>query len=149
MMLTNRVKTYIKKSVLCWLATVDAQGQPNVSPKEIFTHHKDIILIANIASPNTIKNIKQNKKVALSFINILIQKGFQVHGDATLLVEEDMGFDEYSKILIPMLGEKFKMQGIIKIQPFYIRPILAPSYQFYPETKEDEQVEAARKQYGF
>lgn len=33
---SERLRAAIETSVLCWLATVDADGQPNVSPKEIF-----------------------------------------------------------------------------------------------------------------
>jgi uncharacterized protein len=32
---SERLRAAIGTSVLCWLATVDADGQPNVSPKEI------------------------------------------------------------------------------------------------------------------
>ena len=35
-MLSPETLACARKSMLCWLATVDAQGQPNVSPKEIF-----------------------------------------------------------------------------------------------------------------
>ena len=33
--LTDAVRQAARRSVLCWLATVDAQCQPNVSPKEV------------------------------------------------------------------------------------------------------------------
>jgi predicted pyridoxine 5'-phosphate oxidase superfamily flavin-nucleotide-binding protein len=33
---SERLRAAIETSVLCRLATVDADGQPNVSPKEIF-----------------------------------------------------------------------------------------------------------------
>lgn len=35
-MLSSMAIDYANRSVLCWLATCDAQGQPNVSPKEVF-----------------------------------------------------------------------------------------------------------------
>ncbi|MDA9639519.1 pyridoxamine 5'-phosphate oxidase family protein [SAR116 cluster bacterium] len=57
-MLDQNVKDYIERSVLCWLATVDGD-QPSVSPKEIFTNYgDDTIMIANIASPQSIKKHK-------------------------------------------------------------------------------------------
>jgi len=149
MILTEIVRKYLDQSVLCWLATTDEQGQPNVSPKEIFTYHGDVILIANIASPNSVRNIKQNAKVALSFIDILLQKGFQVHGEAIVFNAKDEEYIQYAKKLIPLVGDKFKMLGIIRIKPTKVRPILAPSYQFYSETtSEEKQVEAARLLYG-
>jgi hypothetical protein len=40
------------------LATVDAQGQPNVSPKEVWAIADDQhVVVANIASPVTARNI--------------------------------------------------------------------------------------------
>jgi len=63
-MLTSEIKEYIDKSVLCWLATSSTDNVPNVSPKEIFNYFgENVIIIANIASPQSLKNIKQNKKV--------------------------------------------------------------------------------------
>ena len=91
-MLQQNIKDYIKRSVLCWLATVDG-NQPSVSPKEIFTNYgDDTVIIANIASPNSIKNIIRNNKVCVSFVDIFSQKGFQLYGEAhvsTLKSESD------------------------------------------------------------
>ena len=66
-MLTPEVLDYMDRSVLCWLATANAHWQPNVSPKEIFAPWNNAVLVANIASPKTIKNLKVNPKVCLSF----------------------------------------------------------------------------------
>ena len=61
MELTTAIKESIDRSVLCWLATVSIDGMPNVSPKEIFNHYKeDKVIVANIASPQTVKNIKHS-----------------------------------------------------------------------------------------
>ena len=64
MELTKEIRDHIDKSVLCWLATVSVENTPDVSPKEIFTYYGDNhIIIANIASPQTVLNIKQNENV--------------------------------------------------------------------------------------
>jgi len=98
MKLTNEIKEYIKRSVLCWLATVSIKNVPNVSPKEIFIHYKsDKIIIANISSPQTVKNIKQNNNVCLSFIDILVQKGFQIKGKAEIIAKTDSDFEDMEK----------------------------------------------------
>ena len=65
-MFTQEAIKYIDQSVLCWLATSDKDNFPNVSPKEMFTHFEDNkILIANIASPNSVANILENSNVWL------------------------------------------------------------------------------------
>ena len=53
--INQAIKTDIENSVLCWLATVDTAGVPNVSPKEIFdSYNDDRIVIADIASSNSV-----------------------------------------------------------------------------------------------
>ena len=74
---------FIQRSVLCWLATADAQGQPNVSPKEVFAaFDEQRLVIAHIASPISVKNIQQNPKVCVSLIDIFVQKGWKLIGTA-------------------------------------------------------------------
>ncbi len=76
-MLNQEVKKYIDKSVLCWLATSNEDNEPNVSPKEVFTYRDEkTLLIGDIASPNSVKNIKSNPIVCVSFVEIFVQKGF-------------------------------------------------------------------------
>ena len=70
-MLNKDITNSIEHSVLCWLATSSADGTPNVSPKEIFTYYGDSkIIIANIASPQSVKNIKANARACISFISL-------------------------------------------------------------------------------
>ena len=148
MKLTKEIKNCIDKSVLCWLATVSSDRVPNVSPKEIFTYFgKNNIIIANIASPQSVRNIKENENVCLSFIDILVQKGFQLKGKATIIEKANPEFSELSTILETMTAGKFPFTTITKINVDYTKPIIAPRYILYPETTEEEQIESARKQY--
>ncbi|WCO02959.1 pyridoxamine 5'-phosphate oxidase family protein [Psychroserpens ponticola] len=61
MFLIKNIKNYIDKSNLSCLDTASIDNIPNVSPKEIFDYYEpDAIIIAIIASPQTVLNIKQN-----------------------------------------------------------------------------------------
>ncbi len=149
MILDEDVIKYIDKSVLCWLATTDIDGQPNVTPKEIFTYSdKESIIIAHIASPGSVRNIRNNNKVALSFIDILIQKGYQVKGVATIVERNEDQFEHLCQKLMAMAGERFPIVSIIHIHVNKVVPIVAPSYALYPTTKEEDQVRSAKKNYG-
>ncbi|KAA3613112.1 MAG: pyridoxamine 5'-phosphate oxidase family protein [Calditrichaeota bacterium] len=150
MKLTNEIKNNIDKSVLCWLATVSAENIPNVSPKEIFNYYgTDEIIIANIASPQTVKNIIQNENVCVSFIDILVQKGFQIKGKAEIIKKSNPLFLKREKVLSEMTGGKFPFASITKITIEEVNPIIAPKYILYPETTESEQIESAKQAYGF
>lgn len=107
------------------------------------------IIIANIASPKTVRNIKQNENICLSFIDVFVQKGFQIKGKAEIIGKTHSKFKEMKKILTEMTGGKFPFATITKITIGQIKPIIAPSYILYPETTEKEQIENAKKAYGF
>jgi len=47
-----------------------------------------------------------------------------------------------------MAGEKFPFRSLTKITINSTKAILAPSYLFFPETREADQIEAAKKTYG-
>jgi len=148
MELTKEIKEYINTSVLCWLATVSTKNIPNVSPKEIFDYYEsNKIIIANIASPQSVRNIKHNGNVCVSFIDILVQKGFQIKGKAEIIGKTDSEFEKMEKVLTKMTGGKFPFATITKITVGHVKPIIAPKYLLYPETTEKEQIESAKKAY--
>ncbi len=148
-MLTPDIKKYIDRSILCWLATSSSNNSPNVSPKEVFTYYGEHnIIIANIASPQSAKNIKVNNQVCLSFIDILVQKGYQIKGKAAILTKSDIDYAVMEKGLLKITEGKFPFSSIIKIGIENSKPIIAPKYVLYPETTEEQQIESARKQYN-
>lgn len=148
-MLTAEVKAYLKRSVLCWLATSSSTQQPNVSPKELFlSFEDDSIIIANIASPQSVRNMKQNNKVCVSFIDILVQKGFQLKGTAQIITAKDPEFQKMKDSLEEITKGKFPFSSITRVRVEKIKPIIAPSYFMYPEeTTEESQIAAAKKAY--
>ena len=148
-LLTPLVKKYIDKSVLCWLATANSDGQPNVSPKELFTYSDDnTLVIANIASPTSIKNIQKNAAVSVSFVDIFVQKGYKLTGKAAFVKKSDTDFLEKAKKLEIMAGEAFPVNSLLTISVKKVDEIVAPRYRFYPDTTEAEQIESAYRTYG-
>ncbi len=147
-MISNEVKICIDKSVLCWLATSNRQNEPNVSPKEIFTYKDDkTLLIANVASPNSIDNIKENPNVCVSFVDVFVQKGYKLKGTAILIDKEDNDFKEKVKPLTNLFTDKFPIKSVIEIKVTKVDTIQAPSYFLYPERTEPFQIESAMKTY--
>ncbi|MEP2057954.1 MAG: pyridoxamine 5'-phosphate oxidase family protein [Maribacter litoralis] len=150
MKLTEDIKAAISDSVLCWLATSSADNMPNVSPKEIFScFEDDTIIVANIASPQTVKNIRANKNVCISFIDVLKQKGFQLKGEAKIVEKSSSTFSNMEKVLLLLTKGNFPFATITKITVTDAKPIIAPKYLLYPNTTEQEQIESAKKSYGF
>jgi len=147
-MLTEEVRNSIKESVLCWLATSDENGCPNVSPKEMFiAFEEDKLLIANIASPESIKNIKSNSNVCVSFVHVFKQKGFKLSGKAQIIEGENSSYNDLKEELYSLGGRSFEIKSVIQIIIRKISPIVAPSYWLFPETTESSLIEQSLKTY--
>lgn len=148
MLLTDDIRDYAERSVLCWLATTSEDG-PSVSPKEIFAcFGADRIIIANIASPKSVKNIRQNPRVCVSFVDVFSQRGWQLYGAATLLKKGDAGFEDRHAILQGMAGDAFKVGMVIDVTIDQAREIIAPSYRVNPDVTEADMRAGAMKTYG-
>jgi predicted pyridoxine 5'-phosphate oxidase superfamily flavin-nucleotide-binding protein len=149
-LLNEPVQEAARRSVLCWLATVDAEGQPNVSPKEVWAIADDAhVVVANIASPQSARNIAHQPKVCLSFVDVFVQKGFKLLGSAREVRAGDAEFSTWTKPLLAMVGQRFVIQSVLVICVTSVAPIVAPSYRFYPdETTEVSQVASGMRTYN-
>lgn len=149
-MLSPEVLLFASQSVLCWLATVDQDGQPNVSPKEVFAaFDTEYLVIANIASPTSVRNLGSNPRVCVSFIDVFVQKGFKVFGTARNVRRQDEDFSLWSAPLEAKAGPRFPIHSVVVVRANAVEPILAPSYRLHAaETTEQAQVESAMRAYG-
>jgi predicted pyridoxine 5'-phosphate oxidase superfamily flavin-nucleotide-binding protein len=149
-LLTDAVREAARRSVLCWLATVDTEGQPNVSPKEVWAiADEQHVVVAHIASPISARNIAQHPQVCLSFVDVFVQKGFKLFGMAREVRAADPEFATRAKPLLAMVGQRFTIQSVLVIQVQSVHAILAPSYRFYPDdTTEASQVASAMRAYN-
>lgn len=149
MKLNEAVRTDIANSVLCWLATVDSEGMPNVTPKEMFAAHGDErIVIADIMSSGSVRNIEAHPKVCVSFIDIFRQRGFKITGTARIVPPGAAGFTDLSADLLRMAGRDFPIRNVIEVTVGHIARIRAPSYVFFPHRTEDEHIARTRATYG-
>jgi predicted pyridoxine 5'-phosphate oxidase superfamily flavin-nucleotide-binding protein len=149
-LLTDAVREAARRSVLCWLATVDAEGQPNVSPKEVWAIADDQhVVVAHIASPISARNIAQHPQVCLSFVDVFVQKGFKLLGTACEVRADNAEFAIWAKPLLDMVGQRFTIQSVLVVHVKSVSAIVAPSYRFYPyDTTEASQVASAMQAYN-
>ncbi|WP_268746521.1 pyridoxamine 5'-phosphate oxidase family protein [Nitrincola sp. A-D6] len=148
--MTTEVRESVERSVLCWLATCDENGQPNVSPKEVFAVvDSQNIVVANIASPQSAKNIRVNQKICLSFVDVFVQKGFKIIGTATEFKPSVPEYSRWVEPLLVMASDRYPIHSVFVVRAIAVEPIVAPSYRLYPsETTEESQIQSALRTYG-
>lgn len=148
MKLSAEARSSVDECVLCWLATSSRDACPNVSPKEIFAVYRDeSIIIANIASPKSARNIKENSLACVSFVNVFTQRGFKVVGAAECVKESDQGYQEMKSILVRQTEGMFPFKSIFRVMVHEESRIVAPRYQLFPETTQEQQIASSMKAY--
>lgn len=94
--LTEEAKKIIGEFGPALIATASREGKPNVSPKGSFRVLDDEhVIFANIASPRTITNLKENPQLTAIIFDRSTRKGCRIWGKAELLNSGDL-FDSLS-----------------------------------------------------
>jgi uncharacterized protein len=126
-MLTPDMKRVIAEQRLGFVATVCADGTPNVSPKATFAVLDDrTIAFGEIRSPGTMRNLKTNPRIEVNFVDPFVRKGYRLAGTATLVERGEPGFD----VLLPSLGSTLahRIQAIVTISVTKAMPLTSPAY---------------------
>ncbi len=82
------MKDLIENQKICFAATADQNGRPNVSPKgSIYVVDDETIAFADLYSQKTRANLRTNPGIALAVVDLKALKGYQFKGKAELLEE--------------------------------------------------------------
>jgi len=148
-MLSEEAVDLFQRSVLCWLATVSPEGFPNVSPKEAFVvRDSETVLIADIASPKSVRNVRANPAVCVAAVDVFEQKGFQAFGRAHVVAADDDDFATLAAPLRDLLGDAFPIRNVIAVAVDRLVPIVAPSYWLQPGRSDRDRRDSALRRYG-
>ena len=115
---------------LGFVATVNADGTPNLSPKGTLAVWDDEHLVfADIASPNTSANLDRGSAVELNVVDPLIRRGYRFSGTADvhrLGADFEAGVAFYERR--GTVRARARIRAIVIVSITSIRPIRSPAY---------------------
>ena len=110
--LSKEAKRIIAATQPAFVATASKNGKPNVSPKGSFKVLDDEhVAFAEIASPNTIANIRENPQVEVMVFDPNTWGGCRIKGKAEILESGDL-VETFKAQFAPM---KMKVRSVIKV----------------------------------
>ncbi len=110
--LTEEAKKIIGEFGPALIATASKDGKPNVSPKGSFrVMDDDHVVFANIASPRTMANLKENPQLTAIIFDRSTRKGCRIWGKAEVLNSGDL-FDSISKEFAP---QKMTVKSVVVV----------------------------------
>ena len=84
-MIEDEHRSFIEEVGRCYVATASSSGEPNVSPKgSIMVIDEDHLAFADIMSPGSRANLKENERVAVYVCRPEKFQGFQFKGTTEL-----------------------------------------------------------------
>ncbi|CAD6553279.1 hypothetical protein LMG28727_05517 [Paraburkholderia kirstenboschensis] len=143
------IEAIIKRAILSFVATVNEDGTPNLSPKASLTVRSGVLYFADIASPATVRNLKRNPAVEINVVDIFERRGYRFKGHASILPPRD---DEYSMIadwVRATNGLEYPVDHVVRIETISITPLLSPAHVFAePARSQDEIRKTYYQKYG-
>lgn len=101
-MMTPGMMQVVRDQRLGFVATVNADGTPNLSPKGTFAVVDTLtIAFAEIRSPGTVRNLTTNPAVEVNFVDAFTRRGCRLFGAARIVRRDDPGFDG----LLPLFAD--------------------------------------------
>ncbi len=128
--LNEQFQRVITEQRLGFVASVGADGTPNLSPKGTFiVLDEQTIAFGEIRSPNTLRNIDHNPVVEVNFVDPFARKGVRIKGRAEVVDSESDGF----AVLLPMFEEIWgpladHINCIVQIHVERAQPLTSPAY---------------------
>jgi uncharacterized protein len=126
-MLTPDMKRIVEEQRLGFVATAAADGTPNVSPKGTFVVLDDVtIAFGEIRSPGTIRNLRDNPRIEVNFVDPFVRKGYRFGGTASVVERGDSTFElllgHFRGALAP------RIRAIVTITVTKALPLTSPAY---------------------
>ncbi len=131
----DEIKQFVNFQKLGYVATVSSDGSPNLSPKGTISILDDSRLVfANIRSPQTIMNLRNNPAIEINVIDPFSRMGYRFRGTAKIISDGD----DFQNILkfFEQKGIKSKITDIVIVNVESFSEVTSPSYDL-GQTKDD------------
>jgi predicted pyridoxine 5'-phosphate oxidase superfamily flavin-nucleotide-binding protein len=121
------MKRVVDEQRLGFVATVCPDGTPNLSPKgTTAVWDDDHLIFANIRSPGTLANLRQNANVEVNVVDPFVRKGYRFKGVASIL--ESGALYEQMLSMYRERGSQNAIREIVMIRVQTAQPIDSPAY---------------------
>ena len=127
-LLTADMKRVVEEQHLGFVATVCPDGTPNLSPKgTTAVWDDDHLVFANIRSPGTLANLRQNASVEVNVVDPFLRKGYRFKGIASVL-ESGALYDKAIAFYEERGSRVSAFREVVLVRVHTAQPIDSPAY---------------------
>jgi len=141
--LSLEIKTFLNSQKLGYVATVSSDGKPNISPKgTIIPWTSNLLAFANIRSPDTMNNLRNNSFMEINVIDPLSRKGYLFIGTGKIIKNTPL----YDEILSYYRnnGIQSPIHSIVIVNVSSVSEVTSPLYDL---GKSENEIKSRWKKY--
>ena len=143
--LTDDMKRVVREQRLGFIATVCADGTPNLSPKGTAdVWDDDHLYFADLRSPQTIRNLRLNPAMEINVVDQWVRKGYRFKGTAEVVTEGEL----YERGLVTLASNRdvdpARVKAIVIMKVVDAKPLTSPAYDW---GQTEQRVEAEWERY--
>ena len=141
--ITEEIKNFVNFQKLGYVATVSDDNTPNLSPKgTIVVFDESYLAFANIQSPKTVENLKQNSSIEVNVVDPFSRRGYRFKGTAEVISSGD----KFDKIILyyKTSGVKSSIKSIVLVKIEKLNEVFSPLYDL---GHTEEELKAKWKKY--
>jgi len=124
------MKQLLKEQKLGFVATVDVEGRPCVSPKgTFFVLDDEHLIFADLRSPQTTQNLQNNPWLEVNFVDQFSRKGFRAKGKVKIFERGSVEFEQLQSYFDAWPDLKAMISNVIKIKVESASIVASPDYE--------------------
>src|SRR5215207_4731419 len=117
----------VEQQRLGFVATVNEDGTPNLSPKgTVAVFDDDHLVFADIRSPGTIRNLRVRPAIEINVVDPIGRMGYRFRGTATI-VESGPRLEELLTVYRDR-GTNLPIRAVVVIRVERCEPVISPAY---------------------
>jgi uncharacterized protein len=142
------VRNVVAQAQLSFVATIDPDGSPSLSPKASVRVYDDThVAFMDINSPGTIENLRRDGRLEINSVDFLRRRGYRLKGRAEFRDPGDEVFDWLHDLLLGANGPGYPANRAVLVHVDRVLPVLSPAYTFQAKD-EQEVLESSARAYG-
>jgi uncharacterized protein len=125
--ITADMRRVLDEQRLGFVATVNPDGTPNLSPKgTTLAFDDDHLVFADIRSPGTVRNVRGNPAMEVNVVDVTLRKGWRFKGAAEVFAEGPR-FEELVAFLRAQ-GMTSPIRHVVLMKVERAGPLTSPAY---------------------
>lgn len=128
-MIPPELARFVTEQRLGFVATVDADGTPNLSPKGTFVVVDEAtVAFAETRSPNTLLNLAANPAIEVNVVDPFTRQGCRLKGTARVVARGEADFEALHTLFHDHPALQPRIRAVVSIAVARVLPLSSPAY---------------------